>query len=321
MITPQNSSLSLDFPSITDLSHLGLLGLTGEESAMFLQNQFSSDIRLLEEGKLAQYSSYSTPKGRMLANFLIWQHEANYYLQLDPLLLAGIQKRLNMYIFRTKTKLEEASSHWARFGLAGLGVREIIEKMLGIDAPQAMQIVHIDENTLLIGLPGERFECITAKNQAATLWEKWIKGGCAQVNNSLWQLSEIRAGIPWITEATQDLFTPQMINLDHIGGISFTKGCYPGQEIVARTQYLGKLKKRLFHATIESAEPVLIGMDLFSEDMHGQSAGKILNAVSSGAHRYEALVVAQISSLPYGLHLGHIDGPVLVSRELLPPQT
>lgn len=321
MTTPQNTSLSLDFPSITDLNHLGLLCLTGEESAVFLQNQFSSDIRLLEDGKLAQYSSYSTPKGRMLANFLIWQYEANYYLQLDPLLLAGIQKRLNMYIFRTKTKIEEASPQWARFGLAGLGVREIIKKTLGIDAPQAMHIVHIDENTLLIGLPGERFECITLNNQASTLWAKWIKEGCTQADNSLWQLSEIRAGIPWITEATQDLFTPQMINLDHIGGISFTKGCYPGQEIVARTQYLGKLKKRLFHATIESVEPILIGMDLFSDDMQGQSAGKILNIASSGIHRYEALIVAQINSLSYGLHLGHINGPTLVIRELLPPKT
>jgi folate-binding protein YgfZ len=304
---------TLDSPIIADLTSQGLLCFTGEESQLFLQNQLSSDIRLLTTQSCAQYSSYSTPKGRMLASFLVWHHQQQYYLQLDPALLPAIQKRLGMYILRTKTQVSDVTAAWGKFGLAGQGIRNVIESAFAINAPSNMATLPLGES-LLISLPNERFEYITPLEKAPALWEKLVAAGCIEAGDPVWQLSEIRASSPWITAATQEEFVPQMINLDLIGGVSFDKGCYPGQEIVARTHYLGKLKRRLFHASIDTTEPVAIGMDVFSQEMHGQSSGKILNAAPVPTGGYEVLVVAQISSVPYGLHLSHLEGPQLVVK-------
>jgi folate-binding protein YgfZ len=304
---------TLDSPIIADLSLQGLLCLTGEESQLFLQNQLSSDIRVLTTQGCAQYSSYSTPKGRMLASFLVWHDQQHYYLQLDPALLPAIQKRLTMYILRTKTQISDVTAAWGKFGLAGQGIRHVIESAFATQAPHYMAVCSLEDG-LLISLPHERFEYITPLEKAPAMWEKLVAAGCVEAGDPVWQLSEIRAHSPWITAATQEEFVPQMINLDLIGGVSFDKGCYPGQEIVARTHYLGKLKRRLFHAALDTTEPVLIGMDVFSEDMHGQSSGKILNVAPVPTGGYEVLVVAQIKSVPYGLHLGGLDGPALVVK-------
>ena len=304
---------TLKTPIISDLTGLGLLCLEGDESALFLQNQLSSDIKLLHDAQYAQYSSYSTPKGRVLASFLAWQSQGHYYLQLDPALLPLIQKRLSMYILRTKTRINNATEKWAKFGLAGHGIQTLLENAFSKPMPDCMRMSQLDSDTLLIGLPGNRFECITSIEKASSLWLKFVEIGCKEANDQLWQLSEIQAGVPSITLATYEEFIPQMINLDLIGGISFNKGCYPGQEIVARTHYLGKLKRRMYHAFVETNQPIPIGTDVFSTDMQAQSAGKILNsAFNALENKYEVLVVAQTHSLPYGLHLGSLTGPALV---------
>ena len=313
---PQPSTLNT--PIITDLTGLGLLCFEGEESALFLQNQLSSDVNLLADAHHAQYSSYSTPKGRMLASFLAWQYQQNYYLQLDPALLPSIQKRLSMYIFRTKTKIRDTTENWGKFGLAGQGVRALLEGAFSKPMPKAMEIIQLESGTFIIGLPGERFECLTQIDQAPALWMQFVEIGCKEADDNLWQLSEIRAGVPWITQATQETFIPQMINLDLIGGISFTKGCYPGQEIVARTHYLGKLKRRMYHALVDTNQPIAIGTDVFSTDMQEQTSGKILNSALSAEDKYEVLVVAQTQSLPHGLHVASLTGPELTISEPVP---
>lgn len=307
-----SQSSTLDTPIIADLTGLGLLRLEGEESALFLQNQLSSDITLLADSYHAQYSSYSTPKGRILASFLAWQYQQNYYLQLDPALLPSIQKRLNMYIFRTKTKIYDATENWGKFGLAGFGIRALLEKAFSKSMPNAMEIIQLESDRFIVGLPGERFECITPIDQAPALWLQLVELGCKEADDNLWQLSEIRAKVPWITQPTQETFIPQMINLDLIGGVSFNKGCYPGQEIVARTHYLGKLKRRMYHAYVETDQPIAIGTDVFSTDMQNQSSGIILNSALNAENTYEVLVVAQTQSLPHGLHLGSLTGPELI---------
>lgn len=307
---------NLQQPVIADLTRMGLICFSGEESLTFLQNQLSSDVRELSHHK-AQYSSYSTPKGRVLASFLMWQYQQQYYLQLDPVLLPGIQKRLSMYILRSKTQASDVTTLWGKFGLAGQNIRPTVEKALGVTAPQDMGMETLPDATLIISLPGDRFEVITPIAQAPALWQKFVAAGCVEAGDPIWQLSEIRALVPWVTQAVQEEFVPQMLNLDLIGGISFNKGCYPGQEIVARTQYLGKLKRRMFYATVNSDVPIHIGTDVFSPEMNGQSSGKIINAAPSPAGGQEVLVVAQISSLAYGLHLGDVEGPLLVTKNHL----
>ncbi len=289
-------------------SPAGLLHFTGEETQSFLHGQLSSDIKALNE-TAAQYSSYSTPKGRMLASFLVFRQGDDYWLQLADELTPALQKRLSMYILRSKTRCSDASAERALIGVAGpqAGTRALA--LAGIDHLPELAIHHAADFSL-IALPGARFQFVTTPEVAPSLWKKLLDAGCVPGSQSLWQLTDTRAGIPWICAATQEEFVLQMANLDLIGAVSFTKGCYPGQEIVARTRYLGKVKRRMYRASV-ACNAMQAGQDIFSPEMNGQSSGKVLQASQAGPGRWEALVVVQMSSLEHGLHLENPKGPDL----------
>lgn len=294
------------------ISPSGLLQFSGEESQHFLHGQLSSDINALSE-ESAQYSSYSTPKGRMLASFLAFRMAGDYWLQLDKELAPALQKRLSMYIMRSKTRCVDATFNHVLLGVAGTKAAELIEAATDIPPKPTLSVQHT-ENFSLISLPGERFQFVTRQDYAPLLEEKLRTAGCTPASEASWILGDIRAGIPWITAATQEEFIPQMTNLDLIDGVSFSKGCYPGQEIVARTRYIGKIKRRMFRACVTS-ESVTIGQDVYSPEMNGQACGKIVLAAEIRTGEWETLLAVQISSLKHGLHLGGLNGPTL---EMLP---
>jgi len=291
----------------------GLLCFSGEETQQFLHGQLSSDVKALSENA-AQYSSYSTPKGRMLASFLIFRQQDEYWLQLADELVPALQKRLSMYILRTKTRCVDATAERALIGIAGPKADSVIQQMLGISALEELSVHHA-EHFSLIALPGRRFQFVAKPAHIPNLLQQLSQAGCVFASPEFWQLSDIRAGIPWVSAATQEEFVLQMVNLDLIGGVSFTKGCYPGQEIVARTRYLGKVKRRMYRAQVNT-ETVQAGQDIFSMEMGGQPSGKILCASHVGTHAWEVLLVAQISSLEHGLHLDNPDGPALTIQSL-----
>ncbi len=293
---------------ICPVSPAGLLHFSGEETQAFLHGQLSSDIKALDEAS-AQYSSYSTPKGRMLASFLVFRQGGDYWLQLADELVPALQKRLSMYILRSKTRCTDASTERALIGVAGPQAAAKVLALAGIDQLPELAIHHSADFSL-IALPGARYQFVTTLDVAPALWQKLLDAGCTPGSQQLWQLTDIRAGIPWISGATQEEFVLQMANLDLIGGVSFTKGCYPGQEIVARTRYLGKVKRRMYRASIAS-DAVQAGQDIFSPEMNGQPSGKILQASQAGPGLWEALAVVQMSSLEHGLHLENPNGPTL----------
>lgn len=286
----------------------GLLRFSGEESQSFLHGQLSSDVKSLTE-HAAQYSSYSTPKGRMLASFLVFQQHSDYWLQVANDLSATIQKRLSMFILRSKTRCSDASAERALIGIAGPKASMIMQKVANIPELPEMAVHHADHYSL-IALPGGRYQFITPPETAAALLQQLIDAGCTPATQELWQLTDIRAGIPWIGAATQEDFVLQMANLDLIGGVSFTKGCYPGQEIVARTRYLGKVKRRMYRAEVHHGA-VQTGQDIYSPEMNGQPSGKILSACQISPEIWEMLAVTQISSIEHGLHLESPSGPML----------
>ncbi|WP_410499269.1 YgfZ/GcvT domain-containing protein [Chitinibacter sp. S2-10] len=292
---------------VCPLTQYGLIRFSGEESQPFLQGQLSSDIRALQP-ETAQYSSYSTPKGRIQASFLIVRQGEDYLLQIDRAIQPAIQKRLSMFILRSKTKASDASNEWVSLGVAGKTAKTIITQAFGT-VPEAMQVISQGQ-TQLIGLSNERYQILTNHDLAPDLWQKLIACGAIPAGEPLWRLGEIQAGSPWITAATQDEFVPQMVNLDLIGGVSFTKGCYPGQEIVARTQYLGKLKRRMYRMFVDSIDAAA-GQDVYSPEMNGQPSGKIVQAAPAPQGGMELLLVAQIASLEHGLHLANLNGPLL----------
>lgn len=292
------------------LSHLGLIRFSGEESATFLQGQLSSDIRELD-GRTIQLSSYSTPKGRMLASFTVFRAGDDYLLQLYGDLQATIQKRLAMFILRSKTKASDGGQDIACIALAGPKAAGILNSMYPSTAIAGeFTQTNTDDGITILSLPGCVFQLCVPRTQLQTIWHALLQAGACAGSTAIWELSQIRSGTPWVSLATQEEFVPQMSNLELIGGVSFNKGCYPGQEIVARTQYLGKTKRRMFRLRA-TCPGMLPGQHVYSPGLTDQAAGTVMLAAPCSPDDWEALVVARIDHLADGLHLGTSDGPLL----------
>ncbi len=301
---------------VSDLSHLSLIHSSGEDAQSFLQGQLSCDVKQVN-ASAALYGGYCNPKGRLLASFLIWSQSSSngggYIMQLPEVLRAGIQKRLAMYVLRAKVKLADTSDIQICLGVAGDDAEALVRKNLGEIPASALGVIH-GESASVIRLAQNRFELVLAPEKAPAIWEGLSKDA-VPVGASCWDWLEIKAGIPIITPATQEQFVPQMANLEAIGGVSFQKGCYPGQEIVARSQYLGKIKRRMYLANIRpgiSENPVEAGDELFGADMGEQSIGMVVNASPSPDGGFDVLAVIQISSVEAAVvHWKSLAGPSL----------
>ncbi|MBA3756623.1 MAG: folate-binding protein YgfZ [Nitrosomonas sp.] len=302
---------------MADLSHYGLIRFSEDDAQIFLQSQLSCDIREINLQK-AQYGGYCTPKGRVLASFLLWQQNNDLLMQLPASLTASIQKRLEFYVLRSKVQLRNVSDNLIRIGIAGPNAATLVEEITGSSRSSnqsLLRIIHNEKVTILY-LAHNRMELITPIENAPALWERFNQRA-TPVGANCWDWLNIQSGIPVILPEIQEEFLPQMINLDAIGGISFKKGCYPGQEIVARTQYLGKLKRRMFLAHIATTETVKAGDALYSADMNNQSSGNIVNAASSPDGGFDVLAVIQQSSVDIcTIHWQSLQGSVLKIKSL-----
>lgn len=278
------------------LNDQGLIRASGEEAAGFLHNLLTNDIQHLAEGQ-ACHAGLCTAKGRLIATFLIWREGADYLLMLSADLLPGILKKLSMYVLRSKVKLADISAERVLIGTVGM--------VEASSSPQAMTTVsfeggtaiRLDARRSILALPADG-QGMAALPPAAALAD--------------WHLAEIRAGIPRIVAATQEAFVPQMVNYEAaaVGGVSFQKGCYPGQEIVARTQYLGKVKRRMYRG--RAADPVAPGLDIFTPETGEQHCGAIVLAAPSPEGGYECLLVASSSGVETGaVRGGALDGQVI----------
>jgi len=309
LVTPP-SPLPQAFPdcAVTDLSHLGLIRVSGADLRSFLQGQLTNDINLVTP-EHAELSSYCSPKGRMLGSFWIFQRGADLYLQLPAERLEAILKRLRMFVLRAQVILQDAGDELARFGIAG----DCAEAMLPF-VPDGVNACLTRDEVTIIRLPGDRqrFELIGPPRALSGLWSR-MAGNASQVGAEFWTLMDIRAGIPNVFEGTAEAFVPQMANLQLIGGVSFTKGCYTGQEVVARMQYLGKLKRRMYRVHIDDSECPAPGTEIFSASSEsGQGAGRLVAAAPSPEGGFEALAVVQISSAEANdLRLRDGEGPAL----------
>ncbi|MBA4142431.1 MAG: folate-binding protein YgfZ [Nitrosospira sp.] len=303
---------------LADLSHSGLIRFAGEDAQSFLQGQVSCDISEINSAT-ASYGAYCTPKGRMLASFLMWRDGADYVMQLPSSLQALTQKRLSMYVLRAKVRLTDDNDNLVRLGVSGEHAEKLVKEILRADPAlsgiPALKLGMVQgERGSIISLARDRFELAVTPELAPAVWESLGKDA-VPVGARCWEWLEIRAGIPVITPPTQEQFVPQMANLDAIGGVSFHKGCYPGQEIVARARYLGKIKRRMYLANIQPEilnTSVKAGDVLFSPDMGNQSAGMVVNAAHSPHSGFDVLAVIQTSSAEAGnIRWLSLDGPLL----------
>jgi len=302
---------------LADLSHLAVLRAEGADAQNFLQGQLSNDIHLVSETR-AQLSAYCNAKGRMFAIFLVFQGtDGAYYLQLPAALAEPTLKRLRMFILRAKVKLDFADSGFGRIGLAGPNAETLLKNALGTAPANPYDSITSDDVTV-VRLPGPhtRFELLAPLARLMSLWQA-LSAKATPVGAGSWSWLDIMAGIPAILPGTVEEFVPQMANLELVGGVSFTKGCYPGQEIVARMHYLGRLKQRMFRAHVESALPPQPGTPVFAPDLPGQSTGTVLDAQPSPEGGYDLLAVIHLSSKEIGeLHVANSDGPHLTLKDL-----
>jgi tRNA-modifying protein YgfZ len=284
---------------LIDLSQFGTLRVSGEEAQSFLQNLLSNDIREVSSTR-AQLSSFNSAKGRMLATMLIWREGNDYLLQLPRVLCEPIRKKLSMYVLRAKVKITDASDEIISLGLSGANAQEILRTQFG-ELPQLPLSVNGTAQGSAIKISGTRFQINISAPHAAALWTA-LSQHTQPVGSVCWDWLNIRSGIPVILPPTQEQFVAQMVNLELIGGVNFNKGCYPGQEIVARMQYLGKLKRRMYlahldyQAHMDSRDIPQAGDELFSAEMEGQASGMIVNVAPAPGGSYDMLTSVQTSS-------------------------
>src|SRR5690606_4764143 len=204
----------------------------------------------------ARLAGYCSPKGRLLASLLIWRNADGILLQIPREIQPAVQKRLQMFILRAKAKLADVGDEHVMLGLAGPAAASALMPWFP-ELPLAIyDKIDTDAGTLIrhpnaFGIP--RHQWITTPARAVQAWPQ-LAPVLQPAPPDAWQLADIEGGVPQITAATQEQFVPQMINFELIGGVNFKKGCYPGQEIVARSQYLGKLKRRMMHARVETGD-------------------------------------------------------------------
>lgn len=304
----QERQIALTDEIISDLSHLPMLRAHGTDAEKFLQGQFTNDMRLVTDGQ-SQLSGYCSPKGRTLAITRFFRREGNYCFTLPTALVESTMSRLRKYVLMSKVSLETVDD-FVHIGYADPRGGAHLRDVLGGELPAAAGgVVHVDGISVVRLDASARFEIFGAIDYMRTLWQT-LSAHAAPVGAGVWEYLDILAGLPCIYPETTDAFVPQMLNLDLLGGINFKKGCYTGQEVVARTHYLGKLKRRMYRLHCDAAPPTP-GTALFNTSMRAdESAGTVVRAQIAPEGGSALLAVLQIEATASGsLRLGALDGP------------
>ena len=257
---------------IYPIAHLAVLTVSGKEAGKFLQGQITCNINDITATQ-SSLGAMCNPKGRAITTFLLVKSNDNFLLVLPKELLQTVKDRLQKYILRSDVTLTDSSD-----SLCLLGLTDTSDQPFLASHQQDTSVrVHFTDRCLLIA----------EVNQAIALWSEYSAHGFQSSDSAQWLTLDILSGIPWLSVATSEQFIPQMLNLDKLGGISLTKGCYTGQEIVARTHYLGKAKRALFVANCQTVTPEANASII---DMNGQVVGNVLLA-----HDDKLLIVLQLT--------------------------
>lgn len=299
--TPADAALANALNGIVSLDHLGIIHATGEDAVKFLHGQLSQDLVLLPVGQ-ARLAAYCSPKGRMLASFIAFKRSPQDVLLLcSKDILAPTLKRLSMFVMRAKLRLSDASADYQLYGLLGGATNSVAAyaHATGVTAD-----FDTESQTIRITLP-------PAGDTPRQLWIAPATAPAPQglpLAANLWHWSEVRSGVATITAPVVEAFVPQMLNYESVGGINFKKGCYPGQEVVARSQFRGTLKRRAFIVHAEAA--MQAGDELFAATDPADStepAASVVQAAPAPGGGFDAIVCVQLSSITEStaLQLGH----------------
>ena len=296
---------------VTPLIHQQVLGVVGPDAHKFLQGQLSCDLAELDQ-RGSGLGAHCNIKGSMLALYRLMLVEGGYWLRLSHDISKAAQANLNKYIIFSKAETSDLSDQIVGLGLSGPGAIALIERVME-RAPSELNGTLRSGQRLAVKVPGKRFELWLPVTEAIellpNLLDKASLGGTAQ-----WELQEIRAGVPDLRAESSESFIPQMTNLQALNGVSFTKGCYTGQEIVTRLQHRGKLNKCMFRARVETDQAPAVGSYIHTETR--EKVGQILLAAPADEHSVEVLaVITKEQADEHTLMLDNQNGPTL---ELLP---
>lgn len=287
---------------VCPLDYFGVLKISGEDAEDFLHNQASNDLRELAAGE-ARLAALCNPKGRMYCSFFAFGGRAArgaWYLQMPRERVAPVMKRLSMFVLRAKVELSDVSDELPGFGVIGAAADEMLERAADAGATvmafkaagiQPRAAIYADGETLI------------------ELWRAAVQKGCRAMTCDAWRCCDIRSGIAYINDATSEELVPQMANMDLLGGVSFSKGCYPGQEIVARTHYLGKLKRRTYLFSSDGRD-VSAGAPVFSE-RQTEPCGQVVDFCPLPDGPSPGLAMLRMAAAGDTLHIGAPDGAAL----------
>jgi folate-binding protein YgfZ len=291
--------------TFSDLSYLAIIEISGADAESFLNAQFTSNIKNLSEHQL-QFSAWCNPKGQVKTTFYIYRHADNFYILLPEGLKISFLKQLGMYILRADVQLTDLSDSLTRLGLclekSDVGQSDILNQL-----PDNLAVLPLAATETELSSRQSRYIIVTDIEQAKSIQDT-LTEQLTDTDSYLWKGLDIQAGIPWLTQETSEKFLPQMLNLDLMGALDYQKGCYPGQEIIARLHYRGQLKRRLCLATCttdtypESGDPVL--------SHENNTVGTVINAQAS-EDIYYLLAVIDNDSIENKLSLREPDGSEL----------
>lgn len=297
------------------LTHYGLVRAHGDDTLRFLQGQLTSDTSRIDTAH-SQLGGYCTPKGRLLAIVRLFARDDGCYLRLPAALREPTLTRLRKYVLMSKLTLDPAGDELVSIGLSGPRCAQELAQAVGA-VPDAVDSATTADTLTVIRIPGlhPRFEIHGPVDAMSKLWSR-LDVHAAPVGAGVWSLLDILAGVPEILPDTVEEFIPQTVNLDLLGGISFNKGCYTGQEIVARLHYRGTVKRRMYLAECDIEETPRPGCAIHATGVE-QSAGQVVVAAPGAGHGQMLLASVIVEHARDGaLHLGAADGPPLTLRDL-----
>ena len=295
---------------VAPLADRGTIRVRGADADAFLQGQLSNDIRELTPTR-GQLSSYSNPKGRVLAIFASIRVGDAIWMETSRSLLASTLKRLKMFVLRSKLTLEDAGADVISIGVAGPNADQVLEAA-GLLVPSVLCLCAEVDGIVIMRRrgPQNRYTLHGPAERLAALWPK-LAAHARPVGTEAWRLTDILAGFPALHPETREQHVAQMMNLDKLEGVSFTKGCYPGQEIVARLHYLGNLKRRMYIART-AADTVARGVAVVAGGSEGQVVGDVLDhALHPDGGRALLVVLQTAQADSTDLRIGAVDGPAL----------
>ncbi|TFF41122.1 folate-binding protein YgfZ [Pseudomonas sp. RIT623] len=292
------------------LTHEGILAVRGSDAGKFLQGQLTCNINYLSDDH-AGLGARCMVKGRMQSSFRILPEGNGYLLAMACELLEAQLADLKKYAVFSKATLADESAAWVRFGLHQ---GEAALRALNLCVADEAGATARHDGLIAVRASAGRVELWAPADQAGAVHEK-LAATLPEGTLNDWLLGQVRAGIGQVMGPTRELFIPQMINLQAVDGVSFKKGCYTGQEIVARMQYLGKLKRRQYRLALAETAVPQPGAEIFSPT-HGSSVGEVVIAASSGSAVELLAVLSADAVADDNLHLGNLEGPRLTLLDL-----